>query len=298
VSYTSWFLDAFNYAILKKINVLNLSIGGPDFMDHPFVDKVWELTANRVIMVSAIGNDGPLYGLCKNPLTKCDANNGGEVGKEMYIVKTGLVEVMGGEGNTQVLATLTEGSVFGEISLLALSGGNRRTADVRSKGFSNLFILSKSDLNESIVHYPEAQEILKKKARYLMKQNAARESKSNTEAEIIIGNPESTPETPRLVHTVMQVVPPNSGTARLLKYGSRKSSRIPRGGNKKKENTPEWINTAIAIVKRESPKMVCLRIPSEWWYECRACSSDRRFGHHKARRHSSGGKANYSTALR
>ncbi len=40
VSYTSWFLDAFNYAILKKINVLNLSIGGPDFMDHPFVDKV------------------------------------------------------------------------------------------------------------------------------------------------------------------------------------------------------------------------------------------------------------------
>jgi subtilisin family serine protease len=33
VSYTSWFLDAFNYAILKHIDVLNLSIGGPDFMD-------------------------------------------------------------------------------------------------------------------------------------------------------------------------------------------------------------------------------------------------------------------------
>ncbi len=62
VSYTSWFLDAFNYAILKKIDVLNLSIGGPDFMDQPFIDKVWELTANNVIMVSAIGNDGPLYG--------------------------------------------------------------------------------------------------------------------------------------------------------------------------------------------------------------------------------------------
>ena len=42
VSYTSWFLDAFNYAILKKVNVLNLSIGGPDFMDQPFVDKVNE----------------------------------------------------------------------------------------------------------------------------------------------------------------------------------------------------------------------------------------------------------------
>lgn len=35
-------------------------------MDRPFVDKVWELTANRVIMVSAIGNDGPLYGYVKN----------------------------------------------------------------------------------------------------------------------------------------------------------------------------------------------------------------------------------------
>ncbi|XP_055692717.1 membrane-bound transcription factor site-1 protease isoform X1 [Lutzomyia longipalpis] len=67
VSYTSWFLDAFNYAILKKINILNLSIGGPDFLDHPFVDKVLELTANKVIMVSAIGNDGPLYGTLNNP---------------------------------------------------------------------------------------------------------------------------------------------------------------------------------------------------------------------------------------
>ena len=106
VSYTSWFLDAFNYAIYKRyarllvpgrivrgpvparivvalrtvvrpgpartavglissgevcsvrahrINVINLSIGGPDFMDQPFVEKVWELSANNVLMVSAIG---------------------------------------------------------------------------------------------------------------------------------------------------------------------------------------------------------------------------------------------------
>lgn len=72
ISYTSWFLDAFNYAILKKIHVLNLSIGGPDFMDHPFVDKVWELTANNIIMISAIGNDGPLYGTLNNPADQMD----------------------------------------------------------------------------------------------------------------------------------------------------------------------------------------------------------------------------------
>lgn len=72
VSYTSWFLDAFNYAIHLGIDVLNLSIGGPDFMDKPFVDKVWELSANGVIVVSAIGNDGPLYGTLNNPADQLD----------------------------------------------------------------------------------------------------------------------------------------------------------------------------------------------------------------------------------
>jgi len=73
VSYTSWFLDAFNYAILTKINILNLSIGGPDFLDLPFVEKVWELSANNIIVISAIGNDGPLYGTLNNPADQLDA---------------------------------------------------------------------------------------------------------------------------------------------------------------------------------------------------------------------------------
>lgn len=87
VSYTSWFLDAFNYAILRRMHVLNLSIGGPDFMDHPFVDKVLELTANKVIMISAIGNDGPLYGTLNNPGDQSDVIGVGGMNFEENIAK-------------------------------------------------------------------------------------------------------------------------------------------------------------------------------------------------------------------
>jgi membrane-bound transcription factor site-1 protease len=72
VSYTSWFLDAFNHAIASKLTIINLSIGGPDFLDQPFVDKVLEVTSNGVIMISAIGNDGPLYGTLNNPADQPD----------------------------------------------------------------------------------------------------------------------------------------------------------------------------------------------------------------------------------
>ena len=43
----------------------------------------------------------------------------GEVGREMYIVRMGQVEVVGGENNSIVFATLQEGSVFGEIRYMS-----------------------------------------------------------------------------------------------------------------------------------------------------------------------------------
>ena len=72
VSYTSWFLDAFNYAIASEVHVINLSIGGPDYLDYPFVDKIDEIVANGIIMISAIGNDGPLWGTLNNPADQLD----------------------------------------------------------------------------------------------------------------------------------------------------------------------------------------------------------------------------------
>ncbi|ALC41639.1 CG17922 [Drosophila busckii] len=155
----------------------------------------------------------------------------GEVGREMYIVKLGQVQVMG--ASDVVLATLTEGSVFGEISLLGINGADRRTADVRSRGYSNLFVLSKSDLNEVIAYYPNAQAILKKRARQLMRKNAAREreeeererARSALQADVVIGNPK-TPETPpKLLQTVIQALPFESPAVVLITRGSKRVRR-------------------------------------------------------------------------
>jgi len=59
VSYTSWFLDAFNFVLQNGIDIVNLSNGSSDFLDIPFIEKINELTANGIIIVSAIGNEGP-----------------------------------------------------------------------------------------------------------------------------------------------------------------------------------------------------------------------------------------------
>ncbi|KAL3313250.1 hypothetical protein Ciccas_008149 [Cichlidogyrus casuarinus] len=72
VSFTSWFLDAFNYALSQNINVINFSMGGPDFMDFPFVEKIHELSANKIVVISAIGNSGPTFGSLSNPADQSD----------------------------------------------------------------------------------------------------------------------------------------------------------------------------------------------------------------------------------
>ena len=55
---------------------------------------------------------------------------------------------------------------FLSYSLLAARGGNRRTANVVAHGFANLLTLDKKTLQEILVHYPDSEKLLMKKARY------------------------------------------------------------------------------------------------------------------------------------
>uniref|UniRef100_A0A8C6KT27 Cyclic nucleotide gated channel subunit beta 1a n=1 Tax=Nothobranchius furzeri TaxID=105023 RepID=A0A8C6KT27_NOTFU len=127
----------------------------------------------------------------------------GEIGREMYIIKQGEVQVVGGPDLQTVFVTIRAGSVFGEISLLAGGGGNRRTANVKAHGFANLFILDKTDLAEILVHYPESQKLLRKKAKKMLTKDKKPEEKETRKEAVEVIPPR--PETPKLFKAALKV---------------------------------------------------------------------------------------------
>ncbi|KAM8856158.1 cyclic nucleotide-gated channel alpha-4 [Spinachia spinachia] len=94
----------------------------------------------------------------------------GDVGHEMYIIREGKLAVVADDGVTQ-FAVLSESNFFGEISILNIKGnksGNRRTANIRSIGYSDLFSLSKEDLTEVLSEFPAAKRHLEEKGRQIL----------------------------------------------------------------------------------------------------------------------------------
>ncbi|XP_076181116.1 uncharacterized protein LOC143153603 isoform X2 [Ptiloglossa arizonensis] len=104
----------------------------------------------------------------------------GEVAREMFIIADGILEVISETG--RVLTTMKAGDFFGEIGILNLDGLNKRTADVRSVGYSELFSLSREDVLAAMKDYPEAQEILQNlgRKRLMEAQKVARATRQPT----------------------------------------------------------------------------------------------------------------------
>ncbi|XP_051761494.1 cyclic nucleotide-gated cation channel alpha-4 isoform X2 [Ctenopharyngodon idella] len=110
----------------------------------------------------------------------------GDVGHEMYIIKEGKLAVVADDGVTQ-FAVLGDGNFFGEISILNIKGnksGNRRTANIRSIGYSDLFSLSKEGLTETLLEYPAAKRLLEEKGRQILTKMGMLEETDEGEGEV------------------------------------------------------------------------------------------------------------------
>ena len=73
----------------------------------------------------------------------------GDVGEEMFIISHGVVDVILESGER--VASLHDGQIFGEIALLKEA---KRTANIQSQTYCDIYKLTKKSFNEIIERYP------------------------------------------------------------------------------------------------------------------------------------------------
>ncbi|KAM5157494.1 cyclic nucleotide-gated channel beta-3 [Mantella aurantiaca] len=160
----------------------------------------------------------------------------GEIGREMYIIKQGAVQVLGGPDDKKVLVTLKAGAVFGEISLLSAGGGNRRTANVVAQGFANLFILDKKSLGEILVHYPDSKKLLTKKAKKLLKEKGKPAQQAVAKIGFALLIPPKQ-ETPKLFKTLLSAAANKPGLSLLQRVKKQHAGMGKQGFSSSDTNT-------------------------------------------------------------
>lgn len=63
-----WLIDALNDAIFLELDILILPYGGfPNFRERPVMDKINEILSEGVVVISACGNEGPIFGSHLSP---------------------------------------------------------------------------------------------------------------------------------------------------------------------------------------------------------------------------------------
>jgi len=101
-----------------------------------------------------------------------DIARAGEIGDGIYFIAEGEVEVLSPDDGA-VQATLGAGTYFGDLTLML---GERRTATVRSRGFSETFQLSAAEFARIRAAYPELKDVMVK----------ASQERSDTMAELVM----------------------------------------------------------------------------------------------------------------
>ncbi|KAI4798791.1 hypothetical protein KUCAC02_020477, partial [Chaenocephalus aceratus] len=181
----------------------------------------------------------------------------GEIGRQMYIIQQGAVQVVGGPDLQTVFVTIRAGAVFGEISLLAGGGGNRRTADVRAHGFANLFILDKKDLAEILVHYPESQKLLRKKAKTML----SKDKKPDEKVKEVVP-PRA--ETPKLFSAMLKMSQQQGlqGTFKTLRKTFKTSEGTAEDGEDGEDAVSETPSITIRMTpRREGEETLSVEVP-------------------------------------
>ncbi|KAL2300187.1 hypothetical protein Nmel_012151, partial [Mimus melanotis] len=152
----------------------------------------------------------------------------GEIGREMYIIQAGQVQVLGGT-RWQIRAACWQ-----------QGGGNRRTANVVAHGFANLFILEKKDLNEILVHYPESQKLLRKKAKKMLKSNNKPKDEKGGPGDTLIIPPKA--DTPKLFKAALAATGRMGGKGALGRLRWRlKELRAMQEAQVSTGNVPAWL---------------------------------------------------------
>ncbi|KAF7711956.1 cyclic nucleotide-gated cation channel alpha-3 isoform X2 [Silurus meridionalis] len=178
----------------------------------------------------------------------------GDIGREMYIIKEGKLAVVADDGVTQFVV-LSDGAYFGEISILGIKGskaGNRRTANIRSVGYSDLFALSKDDLMEALTEYPEAKKALEEKGKAILrKDNLLDEAAASAGAD-----PKDLEEKISQLESNLEIM--TTKLARLVaeytSYQSRIKQRLTNMENKVKTLREEDLSEVVADKKEEEKK--------------------------------------------